>query len=155
MDSQQASQLEEFVTGKMSDESLYFLESAGKWAKFLAILGFIGVGLLACAGLWLLTIAPAIKTPTEDARPDAPLISFMGFPFLIIAGIILVPCFYLYRFSTHAQLAIRDGDSEAITESLRYLRAHFRFIGILMLLLIGGLLLGAMASIVVMISISL
>lgn len=117
----------------VSESALVALESARKWAMFLAVLGFIGIGCMVLASF-------AIGTILNSLSPDNPISS--RFPtgiimivYLVLALIYFFPILYLYRFSTYSGRAIRERNSELLTLAVINLKSHYRFIGIMILVI--------------------
>ena len=108
-----------------------FLKETAKWAYFLSIVGFVGIGLM----LVIAVFAGTIFTSMGSAMGGAFGSSFgaaMGFVYVFIAAIYFFPVFYLFKFSVNAKKAFRENDSEALSSSLGYLKSHYKFIGIFM-----------------------
>lgn len=110
-----------------------FLKETAKWAYFLSILGFVGVGLFVVIAIF----AGAIFSTLGATVPGAGVLAgsfgaLMSFFYLLIAAIYFFPVYYLFRFGSNAKKAFRDNDSEMLTSSLGYLKSHYKFIGVLM-----------------------
>jgi len=119
----------------LSTDAKRFLFEAGRWAQFLAILGFIGAGFLAVAGIFVMV---AMRGAMADSFAQ------LGFPaaligvlYLILAGIYVIPSLYLYRFATKAKIAVQTTDNAELTESLGYLKSTFKFYGIMVIVFIA------------------
>ncbi len=115
-----------------------FVKEIAKWAYFLSILGFIGIGLL----LLIAVFAGAIFSAMGSTMPGMGAYggSFgaaMGAIYFLMAAFYFFPVFYLFKFSSNAKKAFRDNDSEALTTSFGYLKSHYKFIGILMIVLLA------------------
>jgi len=128
-----SSPFEEFVRPSLSDEALDYLQSTAKWTQFISIVGFVIIGLLTLGGISFMVIGSSL--PGMEFFPMAG--GIIGASYLIVALIIFAPVFYLYRFSTNLRIALRGGQEAALTEGFRYLRAHYRFVGIILLIVIG------------------
>ena len=114
----------------------YLLETA-KWAKLIAIVGFVSLGLMVIMGLFMGTIMGTLAAMT----PEAAEISGLGGGFLAIfyigmALIYFVPIKYLYDFSSKVKKAIQITDQNLFNEAMMKLKSHYKFIGILMLIMI-------------------
>ncbi|KAF2333076.1 DUF5362 family protein [Flavobacterium daemonense] len=110
-----------------------FLQETAKWAYFLSILGFVGIGLFALIAVF----AGAFFSAMGSAMPGMGVYgssfgALMSFFYLFIGAIYFFPVYYLFKFSSNAKRAFRENDSEALTSSLGYLKSHYKFIGILM-----------------------
>jgi hypothetical protein len=114
----------------------YLLETA-KWAKLLAIVGFVSLGLMVIMGLSMGTIIGTLAAMS----PEAAEISGLGGGFFAIlyigmALIYFVPIKYLYDFSSKVKKAIQITDQNLFNEAMMKLKSHYKFIGILMLIMI-------------------
>jgi hypothetical protein len=106
----------------------YLLETA-KWGKFIAIFGYIGMGLMAVIGLIMLFGRFPYSNNNNSAFSGVPL-GFMGFMYLVIAGVYYFPTTFLYKFATKIKNALLYTDQDDLTSSFHYLSKLFMFIGI-------------------------
>lgn len=111
-----------------------FLKETAKWAYFLSILGFIGIGFLVLIAVFAGTIFSAMGNSMQGMGMYSGSFGvIMGAVYFIIALLYFFPVYYLFKFSTNAKKAFANNDSESLTESLSYLKSHYKFIGILMI----------------------
>jgi hypothetical protein len=111
-----------------------FLKETAKWAYFLSILGFVGIGLMMLIAVFAGTFFAAMGTAIPGASAMGSSFGVvMGIVYFIIAAIYFFPVYYLFKFASNAKKAFRDNDTEALTSSLGYLKSHYKFIGIFML----------------------
>ena len=138
---------------KLNESAKDFLKETAKWAYFLSILGYIGIGFIVFAALFAGTLFSAMgkMNPAMGAMG-----SFFGIVmavvYLLIAALYFFPVYYLNKFASNAKAAFNNNDSETLTTSLRYLKSHYKFIGImtlvvfsLYLLMFVGMIVGGMA----------
>ena len=118
----------------LSGDARFFLNEAARWAKFLAILGFIGTGFLVLIGLSTLAMSSALSSQFSALGISPALI---GFLYLIIAVVYLFPSLFMYNFANRAQGAVKDNSSSQLTESIGFLRSTFRFFGIVAIVFIA------------------
>lgn len=128
-------------TTSIDDLALSYLLKTSKWSKFLAILGFVLVG-------FLVLLAIIMGTVLGNTIPNVP-----GFVvtivYLILAGLLVPPMLSLLRFSNFIQQAVNQRDNSMLTEAFGQLHSHYRFIGIMNIVVIGLYILaflGGMAS---------
>lgn len=117
------------------------LLDAARWARFLAVMSFIFVGLLMALAIYLVVTVMGIYGRTELAGSRYGFIAFVGFYFLV-AIIYLYPSWALLKFGSLLKLALQQGDQDGFNLSLRCLRNLFRYVGILVIILLvvsGGL----------------
>ena len=117
---------------KLNESAKDFLKKTAKWAYFLSILGYVGMGFIVLAGLFAGTLFSAMGRIN-------PAMSSMGGSFgmvmtvvyLLIAALYFFPVYYLNKFASNAKFACATNDSEKLTLSFQYLKSHYKFIGIM------------------------
>jgi hypothetical protein len=57
--------------------------------------------------------------------------------YLIIAGVYFIPIFFLYQFGVKTKYAIDNNDTDLLTFGLKKLKSHYKFIGIVMIIMFG------------------
>ncbi len=128
-----------------SENAISFLKTGASWAKFIAIIGFIFVGLIAFGGL---IFGVAFSFIGNDFMPTSFPIGLLGFAFLLIAAVYFFPVFYLYRFSTQAHNAVISLNSNNLELSMLNLKSYFKFIGILIIVMLALYAIGIITMIV-------
>ena len=113
-----------------------FLKETAKWAYFLSIVGFVGIGLMILVAVFAGTIFASMGSAMGGAFGSS-FGAAMGFVYVFIAAIYFFPVFYLFKFSVNAKKAFRENDSEALSSSLGYLKSHYKFIGIFMVAILA------------------
>lgn len=129
----------------ITHEAQQFLISAANWAKFLAILGF-GAVFVVAMGTYIITLLMTnVSNMPEQSRSDI----FMTGSFLSITSIIMTILYFyalfkILKFSNTLKWAIKTNNSEALTKAFQYLKSHYKSMGIMM---ITGLILYTMMAI--------
>jgi hypothetical protein len=134
---------------QIDHQSSAYLSQAAKWAKFLAIVGFVFCGFFLLWGIFAGTIINIFtsKLGSESAFPmgsaaAAGLSNAILFIFaLIFAAVYFFPCFFLYRFATKMQVALRNNDQGFLNNSFGNLKSFYKYIGILMIIALSFFLL--------------
>ena len=109
-----------------------FLKEAAKWAYFLSILGFIGVALIAVAALFASSAMSAISSMGGSVGPMGALSgTVITVIYLLMALLYFFPIYYLFKFSSNLKLALAHDNNEALNVSLGFLKSHYKFVGIL------------------------
>jgi hypothetical protein len=135
------------------------LSEAAKWAKFLAICGFIFIGLMLVYGILMsIMIVGMASTMSgfETTSGDASLKNLLGIGmiiFYIAFGVIaFFPYYFLLRFANKMKAALLSNDQELLNGSFQNLKILYRYAGILtiisLILIIFGIL--SMAASVMM-----
>lgn len=109
------------------------LTEASKWGKFLAILGYIVIGLLMLTGILMVVIFSSVGKMTDLNFP----IGLMSLIYIIIAAIYVIPVNYLYRFSTKMKQGLSTDDSQAVTSGFANLKALFKFVGVFTIIVLA------------------
>lgn len=121
-------QFEELRIDRISRE---FLTETAKWANFLSILGFIGLGLMVLVSLFMFVVGTSSSfMPLGNGI-------FVGIFYILIAGFYFVPINYLYKFSSNMKNALRTNNQASLTSSFEYIKSHYKFIGILTIVIMG------------------
>ena len=121
---------------KLSESAKDFLKETAKWAYFLSILGFIGIGFIIFAALFAGTLFSSMSkmNPAMGAMGSSFGI-VMAFIYFLIAVLYFFPVYYLNKFASNAKKAFKNSDSETLTISLEYLKSHYKYIGIMTLVI--------------------
>ena len=59
----------------------------------------------------------------------------MAVVYLLIAALYFFPVYYMNKFEPTAKAAFTNNDSKILTTSFRYLKSHYKFIGIMALVI--------------------
>ena len=94
------------------------------WSKFLAILGYIGIGFMILGGVSLMFSGSSLYG-------DAGLGLGMGFMYLISAVLYYFPVSYLYKFATNTRHALNSDSQTALNNGLSNLSSNFKFVGVM------------------------
>ena len=116
----------------LSIEALEFLRQAGKWGKFLAIIGFIGCAIIVMVGLFFGSVMTMLSPMAQQQQAFGAMSGLIGVVYVIIAAIYFFPCLYIYRFSTNAVAAAASKSTENVTAALKNLKSNFKFVGVFM-----------------------
>lgn len=119
---------------KLSESAKDFLKETAKWAYFLSILGYIGIGFVVFTALFVGSLFSAMDkmNPAMGAMGSS-LGIVMAFVYFLIAVLYFFPVYYLNKFASNAKAAFKNNDSETLTISLKYLKSHYKYIGIMTL----------------------
>ena len=118
---------------QLSEQGKNHLMEASKWANFIAIVGFIAIGLLIVMSFSIGTIMANL--PEGSLGGISP--KFFSFFYLIMAGVYFIPVFFLFQFGQKTKQALLQEDHNLLTFGLKKLKSHYKFIGILFIILIA------------------
>ena len=126
-----------------------YLLQTSKWAKFLAIMGYVGVALLILIALVFVFGSSLIS----EYSYSLPSMGYVSYLYLIIAVAYYFPISYLYKFSVEMKKGLDSNDEQSITLAFKNLKSLFRFMGIftivvlsLYVVIIVGAIIGGMMS---------
>ena len=129
---------------KLTENSLVFMRETVKWAKFLAICSFVGLGLMVLVGVVFFFLSVSAPGPAEMKFST----SAVGVFYILIAVLYFFPAMYLYRFATASAEAINTLNDDTLEEGLENLKSLFRFTGILMIIVLSLYAVGFILAIV-------
>ena len=138
VDTSEESTVEEFEL-QLNESAKRFLKEAAKWAYFLSILGYIGIGFIVLGAIFAGTLFGFIGNmmPLEQMGMFSSAFGiFITVVYLLIAALYFLPIYYLNRFASNLKLAFRDNDSETLAKSFEYLKSHYKFFGILAIIML-------------------
>jgi len=132
---------------KITPESMMYLSSIATWAKFLAIVGFVVVGLIVVIAIFAgVIISSYTYVPVSGMS--------LTVIYLIIAIIYFFPVLFGYRFATNLRKAITFKDTPKLTESFKNLNYYCLYIGVLtvigLVLLVVGIIVAVIGAAFVM-----
>ncbi len=129
---------EEVKQFTLSKEDLAYLKEIAKWARFLAIVGFIFIGFGILIAFFLGAFINQIPSLAGSGL-DASFVSGMYSGYIIVLAMIyLAPCIYLYQFGARTLNAFKREDQAMLTNGFRALKHHYKFIGILMIICLAS-----------------
>ena len=103
-----------------------FLLYASKWSNFLAILGFVGIGLMVLGGL----IVTIIGTSFPGIQSPAVPMGLIGKIYLLLGLLYFFPTLYLYNFAQNIKKALVNSSQQNLDLGFENLKSFFKFIGI-------------------------
>ena len=121
----------------ITDEIKSFLKETSKWSKIMAIIGFVGLGLMVLIGVlsWLF-FGVVTSGNSGMSGISGGFGGIMAFIYIILAIFYYFPIIYLYRFSTNIKTAIDSDDQNQLAIAFENLKKHYKFIGILAITII-------------------
>jgi hypothetical protein len=129
LDSNMATENTSFINGEIRS---YLAESA-KWGKFLAIMGYIGIGLLILLALGMMVMGSASSLfPGMGMNMGA-----FGLIYVALAAFYFFPVYYLHQFSLKIKQGLTSQDSQSITIGFRNLKSLFKFMGIFTIVILS------------------
>jgi len=126
------SNLQEGKSIDLQSDGIDYLNEARKWSMFLAILGFISLGFILLAAIFMGVIFRLIG---DDTLHSSFTIA-MSVMYLVIGVLYFFPIYYLLKFSQKSRDAVRDHNSNSLSEAIGNLKSHYKFLGIMSIVMI-------------------
>ncbi|MGJ8744143.1 DUF5362 family protein [Polaribacter sp.] len=118
----------------LTNASKSFLRETAKWAKFLSIIGFIGIGLLLIGSFF---IGSLYENLPQTAGLPFNLGIFMTIFYIIIALIYFFPVYYLFQFSKKMKMALLTKNDDTLADAFEVLKSHYKFLGVFTIIIIS------------------
>jgi hypothetical protein len=125
-----------------------FLKEAARWAKFLAILGFIFCGLYVLFALFAGSIFATAFRSFGSAGVAYSGSGFISLFYIAFAILYFFPCLYFYNFAVKMQAALRENNQDQLNGSFKNLKSCYRFLGILTIIILGFMVLGIIIALI-------
>lgn len=117
----------------LSDRAANYLKEAARWARFLAIFGFVVMGIVLLAGVALTTYFSSVMASELGPMGGA----ILPFVYILFSLLYFFPCLYLFRFARKTSSAVLASDMMLMEEGFRNLKAFFRYMGILLIVVLS------------------
>ena len=117
------------------------LAEAARWAKFLALVGFVICGLIVILSFFMGTILSSMGS-YNDLDDGAGLGIFLTIIYLAIGVLYFFPCLFLFRFAINMTAALNTNDQLTLNRSFQNLKIMFRYVGILTIVVLSLYILG-------------
>ena len=120
---------------QLTSAAVGFLQESAKWSKFMAIIGFIGIGLMVLVSLFM-AIGFSVMKPSNI--PELPFsMSVFSILYVLFAAIYFFPVYYLYQYATKTSAALHSKNKQLLADGLENLKSHHKFLGIFTLIIVS------------------
>ena len=113
---------------ELNEQAVDALRTSAKWSMFLAIMGFIGIGLMIIAALVMASVMSAI--PSSPMSSLGNLKGYLTGVYLFMALLYFPPVYYLFKYATDMKTALQNYSSDLVGTALNYLKTHHKYLGI-------------------------
>jgi len=120
---------------QLTSAAVGFLQESSKWSKFMAIIGFIGIGLMVLVSLFMAIGFSAMGASTMPELPFS--MSVFSIIYVLFAAIYFFPVYYLYQYATKTSAALHSKNKQLLADGLENLKSHHKFLGIFTLIIIS------------------
>jgi len=115
-----------------SEIKAYLLETS-KWGKFLAIVGYVGMGLMLLLGILFIIGVSIFSSASDIGFP----MRIMGLIYILISVAYYFPLKYLYNFSTQLKKGLNSINQQTVTSGFENLKSLFKFMGIFIIVVLS------------------
>ena len=115
------------------------LISTSRWANFIAIVGFVMLGIMVVISISSFIITPIMGEFQDFQSIPFPLYLF-GLIYLIYAVIGFFPYYFLYTFAKKVRKGLENNDQDTFDTGLTNLRRLALFVGVLMIIALSMIL---------------
>lgn len=132
-----------FELGIDETAKAYMLQTA-RWTRFMAIMGFVGTGLMILVAVFIAMNAEDFNRGfSSRAGADFDASYRVGYRvgtlicYLALIVLYLYPIICLFKFSKNIKAALLTNNTQQFNTAMKHQRNMWRFMGILMIVLIG------------------
>jgi len=119
----------------INDDIKKYLTTVSNWARFLAILGFVSIGLLGIAAIALVFLDNQNTGYGYRSYQTGTHITSIVYVFLAV--IYYFPFRYLFLSSKYLKDGITSHSQDSLVFGFKNLKLHYKYIGILIIVLIS------------------
>ena len=129
-------QLEQIV---LTSKSKNFLKEIANWCMFFSILGFLSIFFFIVIAILMGTVyAPMLDMMTmQQFQGVTGSGLYIMILYLVIALLYVMPVLYLFKFSRKMKEALATKSDETLAEAFGNLKSHFKFIGVMTIIVIS------------------
>ncbi|MCE2742791.1 MAG: DUF5362 family protein [Fluviicola sp.] len=106
-----------------------YLSETAKWAKFLAVLGYIGLVFMGIGVLSMLFLANRFQSMPGGNVSTMPF-GIMAIVYIVMIVLYFFPVYYLGKFASNMKNGIYLNNQLSVNEGFEYLKSHYKFLGI-------------------------
>ena len=123
-------------TASLTPLAQQYLDQTRPWVRFMAILIFVSVGLMALVGISMLLVAVLGGFRAMGDGGPGPLGSAAGFGvmalvYVLLALVYVAPGLYLSRYATAIKRLNANSTAASLEDALKHQKSFWRFVGIL------------------------
>jgi hypothetical protein len=139
--------------GGLTATMIRYLKEASPWLRFIGILGYIGAGLLAVAGV-IFTIVFAATGRTFGYAGSA-VGAFAGLIYVVLAVISFFPARFTYYFGAKIRSYLLNNTEKDMEEAFKNNKSLWKFAGILAIVYLAFIPLGIIGIVIAAITSSI
>ncbi|UYQ92401.1 hypothetical protein MKQ68_20160 [Chitinophaga horti] len=136
---------------RVDAESASYLGQAARWAKFLAVVGFVLSALMIVGAFFMRSVMMASYGAAMGGIDSSATRAFGGVMTGMYVGIGVIwffPCYFLFLFAGKMQKALHSIDQNNFNQSVGNLKSCFKFVGVFTIVILCFYVLAIIAAIV-------
>jgi hypothetical protein len=110
-----------------------YLMETSKWGKFLAIAGYVCIGILFLIAILMMIGLPSLSELSDSEFP----MSAVGFIYILMGALYYFPVTYLYQYSVQIKKGLKSNDITTITAGFQNLKSLFKFMAIVTIVILS------------------
>lgn len=147
-ETEQVSQFDSFEL-QVNAQAQGFLRETAKWATFLSILAFIGVGFMVLFSIFAIVMDEDIaRAASRAGGADGPSGILLGVIYLVFGVLMFLPALYLSKFAGKMKDALNSNRTDRLTEAFENLKAHYKTAGIITIIWIALFILSTIFTVI-------
>ena len=107
---------------ELNDDGISHLREARRWTSFLSVFGFVTIGIIALA---------VVFTGLTAVTTNKSIVAVSLIPLILIGVLYYFPIYYLWKFTKLSKETIDNNDSDSLTDALKYLKRHYKFMAVM------------------------
>ena len=125
----------------VSETGLEYLKQTADWTKFMAVLGFISMGMMIFSGGIITTLSSVLPSSSglnnayNNFGENGMMIT--GILYIVLGAVMIIPYAYLNKFSNTCRKAIQNQEEQLFEESFYFMKAYWKFLGIFTIAMIS------------------
>jgi hypothetical protein len=122
----------------LDETAVLHLKETSKWAKFLSIVGMVMMAFVLIIGLIMVFSVGMFSSMSPNLGPASGMMGVgIGILYLLMAALYVYPIWKLYQFANFSQQAIASRDSQLLTQAMEAQKSMYKFMGILLAILLS------------------
>ncbi|WP_395063715.1 hypothetical protein [Flavobacterium sp.] len=101
---------------------------------FLAIMGFIGIGLMVIFAIFMTSVMSMLP---QTPGPFGNMKGFLSVFYIVLSALYFAPIYYLYKYASDMKNALLSSSSDLVGTALGYLKSHHKYLGVSLIIFIS------------------
>jgi hypothetical protein len=144
-----------FPTNGVDPRAIAALQGTKPWVRLCSVIGFIGAGFIFLAALAMfLGGAAVLATDSKQTMPFTGFSIVLGVVYLLMGVLYLFPSVKLWKYGSAIVQLLASGTYDDLVEALEQQRGFWKFVGVLVLVMLaiyaliflGAIVFGAMGA---------